>query len=271
MKGTRIIATVAAIVLCAFAISLYTARAVRGSDHQDSPTVVNRPGADITDVFMFPDPHDANNVVLAMDVNPLIPTGAGTQTFFDPAVLYQFKIANNLANKDNQEHLVLQFTVSGTGPSQSLTMYGPGAPNEIGTTNTLLSSATGTVPYNKATTLENGQIQVFAGPRRDPFFFDLAQFFKVVPDRNYKNQPNPPAATASSFNFASANQPIILNGTNYGTAGSNKCSIAQPSDFLKPYNVLSIVVELPKTMLESNGAALGKVGLWATASTTTGS
>jgi hypothetical protein len=271
MRGIRTIASVAAIFLCAFAISLYAARAARGSDHQDSPTVVNRPGADITDVFTFPDPHNPSNVVLAMDVHPLVPTGQGTQTFFDPAVLYQFKVANNLANKDSQEHVVVQFTVNGTGASQTLTMYGPGAPNEIGTTNSLLATATGTVPYNRVTSFDNGRIQAFAGPRRDPFFFDLAQFFKIIPDRNYKNQPNPPPGTASSFNFASANQPIVLNGTSYGTAGSNKCTIAQPSDFLKPYNVLSIVVEVPKTMLESNGAALGKVGVWATASTTTGS
>ena len=68
------------------------------------------------------------------------------------------------------------------------------------------------------------------GPRRDPFFFDLAQFFKIIPDRNYMNHPYPPPPTATSFRFPSRNEKIVLNGVNYGTAGSNNCVIAQPMD-----------------------------------------
>jgi hypothetical protein len=141
-------------------------------------------------------------------------------------------------------------------------MFGPTAPAQVGTTNSIVNSAkTGTLSFNQATTLDDGLIQVFAGPRRDPFFFDLAQFFKILPDRNYANHASgatPPPATATSFNgFAAGN--------------SNGCSTAPASDFLADYNVLQIVVELPKAMLEPSGSALGKIGLWATTSTTTGS
>ena len=56
----------------------------------------------------------------------------------------------------------------------------------------------------------------------------------------------------------------------YGTAGSNKCDIAKPQDFLAPYNVLSIVIEMPKTMLAPAGGKPGVIGLWATTATPDG-
>lgn len=254
------------VLLVAAVVSLYAFHRAVASDHQDSPTVVAKPIADITDVFAFPDPANAANVVLAMDFYPLIPAGMSGNISFDPTVLYQFKIANLAASPN--EAVVIQMMANSASTNPQFTLYGPSAPNEVGTTNTLVTS-TGTFPYNAPTTL-NGNIQVFVGPRQDPFFFDLAQFFKIVPDRNYKNQPNPPPATATSFNFATGAQPIVLNGTSFGTAASNNCVIAQPSDFLAPYDVESFVIELPKTMLEPNGAPLGKIGLWATTATPSG-
>ncbi|MDE2481097.1 MAG: DUF4331 family protein [bacterium] len=262
MRALRAFATIATTALLVFTIALYGVRAARGSDHQDSPTVVARPGADITDLFVYPAPDNANNVVLAMDVYPLIPGGmsSSAQYAFDPAVLYQFKIASNIANKDYAEKNVIQFTVNGTGQGQTLTMYGPSAPNEVGTTNTLVKT-TGNVPFNQVTSLDNGQIQVFAGPRRDPFFFDLAQFFKIVPDRNYQYHQSgatPPPATASSFN-------------GFPAGNAQGCLTTPASNILANFNVLQIAVELPKTMLEPSGSALGQVGVWATTATTTGS
>ena len=114
-------------------------------------------------------------------------------------------------------------------------------------------------------------IQVFVGPRRDPFFFDLAQFFKIVPDRNYMNHPHTPPATATSFRFASAKQKIILNGVDYGTAGSNGCAIEKPHDYLAPYDVLSIVIEMPKTTARTGRQrARTSIALWATTGTPNG-
>lgn len=261
MNVLKSIAAILATATLVVAISLYGVRAAHGSDHQDSPTVVNRPGADITDVFVYPAPDNPANVVLAMDVYPLIPAGMsnGSQFAFDPAVLYQFKIATGVANKDYTEKQVVQFTVNGTGQSQSLTMYGPAAPNEAGATNTLVAQ-TGAVPFGQVTKLSNNQISVFAGPRRDPFFFDLAQFFKIVPDRNYQTHQNgatPPPATATSFNGFPAN--------------ANGCLTTPSSNLLANFNVLQIAVELPKTMLVPSGTALGKIGVWATTATTSGS
>lgn len=269
MKLLRSAATVIAVFLLAFTMSLYSFKAARGSDHQDSPTVVANPLADITDVYTFPNPHDASRVDLAMDVRPLIPSGMYSGIALDPNVLYQFKIATTgVASNAIKENTVVQFTADSAGTNQNITLYGPAAPNEVGTANTTVG-ATGTFPFGKVSSLKGG-IKVFVGPRRDPFFFDLAQFFKIVPDRNYQNHPKVPPATATSFRFATRSQKIVLNGVDYGTAGSNKCKIAKPMDLLTPYDVISIVIEMPKTMLAPASGSPGVIGVWATTATPDG-
>jgi hypothetical protein len=267
MNLLRLAGTVAGVFLLAFALSLYSFKAVRASDHQDSPTVVSNPLADITDVFVMPDPKNAKDVVLVMDVDPLIPAGMTTGHALDPNVLYQFKIANGIANKNYRETMVVQLKANKAGTGQSIALYGPAKPNEVGTANTIVGK---TGSFGFGTTATIGKIKVFVGPRREPFFFDLSQFFKILPDRNYANHPNPPPGTATSFRFAKASHPIVLFGTNYGTAGSNKCVIQKPSDALKDFNVLSIVVEMPKSMLAPAGGSPGEIGLWATTATADG-
>jgi hypothetical protein len=259
---------IASVFVLAFAISIYSFKAALGSDHQDSPTVVANPMADITDVFAFPDPKNAKNVVLVMDVIPLIPAGMTAGEALDPNVLYQFKLATGIGSKNYQESMVLQLKADTTGTGQNVTLYGPAKPNEVGTKNTIVKS-TGSFAFGKASKLPGG-ITAFVGPRRDPFFFDLSQFFKILPDRNYMNHPVTPPATASSFRFAKPGQKIVLFGTSYGTAASNKCVISKPSDLLADFDVVSIVVEVPKTLLEPKGSPLGVVGLWATTATPNG-
>ena len=266
MKLARIFGGVFAIALLVAAVTAYLSYAARSSDHQDSPTVIANPMEDITDVFAFPAPDTSGNVVFVMDFDPLIPAGQTGSVSFDPTVLYQIKVAN--APSDTTEHLVIQMKANAAGTAPTFTLYGPAAPNEVSTKNTLLANGQ-SFPFNQPTTLSNG-IKVFVGPRRDPFFFDLAQFFKVIPDRNYKNQPNPPAQSATSFNFPSGTTPINGIGKTYGTAASNSCIVAAPSDLLSNFDVESFVVSIPSSMLVPTGGSPGKIGIWATAATPTG-
>lgn len=244
-----------AIVALAAAAFLYTGHQAAASDHQDSPTTVARPGGDITDVFVYQAPDNASNVVLQMDVHPLIPTGSGPSTFFDPAVMYQFKIDNT---GDGVEDTVLQVQAVGGGAAQTLNVFGPAAPGVIGTNSKFVARA-GSVPYNTvASALGNG-VRVWAGPAKDPFFFDLARFFQIIPDRNYQNQPNPPAPNPG-LGFQGFSPAFnMLHGTS--------CATTPAQDILSAngFNVLAIVAEVPKSMFGS-----GPIGVWATTSTVTG-
>ena len=244
--------TVAALVALGGTASLYGLGSALGSDHADSPAVVARPGADLTDVYVFPSSRNDANVVLAVNVHPLIAPGMGASTYFDPGVMYQFKIDNT---GDHVEHLVLQFSASAPSKgSQTITLYGPGKPNQTGTSSTWIAK-TGTFKYNDKNATVGG-IKVFAGPREDSFFFDLAQFFKIIPDRNFGNHgpgKTVPPPSASSFR---------------GFAQGSGCDTSPSQDFLaaNKFNVLSLVVELPRTMIAHAGGAPGKISVWASAS-----
>jgi uncharacterized protein DUF4331 len=235
---------------------LFNVLPVRGSDHQDSPITVAHPAADITDVFLYPAGDNPSNVVLQMDVDPLItPANTGSQAL-DPAVLYQFKIAHGASA--GPEDMVIQLQASGAGTSQTVNVYGPFTPGSPGTVSTL-GTQTGSVPFGSTTAaaLSNG-MKVFVGPRADPFFFDLFQFFSFLPDRN--------AATAGS----SPKAPFSFKFPAPAGAFAN-CVQGTPVDALSSnnFNVLSIVIEAPKSLIApASGSQI--VHLWTTTSTVNG-
>ena len=299
MHFKRLIAASASIAAVALVAGLYTTHAAKSSDHQDTYNLATRSNtsADITDVYVFPSPSNPANVVLAMDVSPLIAPTTGTSHFFDPTILYQFKISHVSSGIEDQ---VIQVLPSGTGATQTLSLYGPVTPNEVSTVNTVAGSATGTATYNAASTFGTGTsaIQFFAGPRTDPFFFDLFAFFTFLGDRNYGTHssqsdggPELSAATSPFYNGDSASNIAPLtpsydksqsaatpsfNGFKAGTmsssaAGSYACSTNPASDtlFAGPFDVLSIVVEVPKSMLITSAGST--IHVWATASSSTGS
>jgi hypothetical protein len=232
------------LLLSAFALVpvLFLARA-RGSDHADTPQIAASPGTDLTDVYIFPSPTNANNVVLAMNVNPLIASGQGPNAKFDTTVLYQFKIDNT---GDNVEDLVIQAWAENSGATQTIKVAGPAAPTQTGIQSTALAAhaLTGTIntPFSPT-----ANMQVFAGAREDSFFFDLEQFFTILPDR------------ATPITGTVIADPNVPKAATWRDAANAK-------DFLSvnKLNVLSIVVELPKTAIR--GAANGKINVWCTTS-----
>lgn len=237
--ATRIALPIAALALAIVAVVLYLPRFGMSSDHQDSPLMVGRPGADITDVFVFP-AADPKKVVLAMDVHPLIPAGMANTVAFDPGVMYQFKVNTNGGFKENR---VIQFRAIGSGSAQRIAMYGPTAPVMAGTRSQWVGSPQ-IFRINEKAHLAGGVVAM-AGPRKDPFYFDLAQFFKIVPDRNYKyHRP-----------FGSGVPPP-----------SAHCFRKPGIDFLRDYNVLSFIVEVPRRMLSGPDGKLGLIRVYATTS-----
>jgi uncharacterized protein DUF4331 len=234
---------------------LYNTLPVRGSDHQDSPTTVARPAADITDVFIYPAGDNPNNVVLQMNVDPLLTPATASQAALDPAVLYQFKIAHGASA--GAEDMAIQLQAASAGTAQTVNVYGPFAPTPG--TASILGPSAGSVAFNStsAAALPNG-MRVFVGPRADPFFFDLFAFFAFLPDRNYQTPGSAPKAPFS-FKFpAPAGQfATCLQGTPVDALSANS------------FNVLSIVIEAPKSLIApASGSQI--IHVWATTSTTTG-
>jgi hypothetical protein len=237
---------------------LFDVQTARSSDHQDSPTTVAHPAADITDVFLYPAGDHPANVVLQMNVDPLLTHATASQAALDPAVLYQFKIAHG--TNAGPEDMVVQVQASGAGTSQTVNVYGPFTTTTPGVTATVNAGAlAGSVPFGSTTTapFTNG-MKVFAGPRADPFFFDLFAFFAFLPDRNYQTAGSPPHAPFS-FKFP----------TPAGAFAS--CLQGTPVDALSAngFNVLSIVIEAPRTLLAPAGGSQ-MIHLWATTSTQNG-
>ncbi len=289
LGGSLAVATVAA------AVMLYSVHPAKSSDHQDTYNLATRSNtsADISDVFVFPAPGNPANVVFVMNVSPITP--AGTATYFDPTLMWQFKISHGaMAGAEDQ---VIQLGVNGSGAGQTVTLYGPAAPKEVATTNTFVTP-TGSFTYNTPTQFSNG-IKVFSGERADPFFFDLFGFFTFLGDRHYalhsgesdsyqggtgpgsalSNGDNVGAAAKFAPGFDKTANPGTpsFNGFKAGTisgTGGYACS-TNPSmnalaDIGGGFNVLSHVVEVPRALL-TTGYSSSVIHVWATVSSSTGS
>src|SRR6266705_1716640 len=174
----RVLATT---LLLATAAAMGLTRWIKASDHKDSALLAADHAADIADLYTFRSPANPDNVVLAMTVSGFIPPSEASTTFFDPNVLYQWKIDNN---GDAVEDLVIQAFVTGTGGHQVMHFRGPAAPSDIGATDRVIDGAEmATVAVSNSPTpivaSRNG-MTVFAGVRDDPFFFDLVQFKHII-------------------------------------------------------------------------------------------
>ena len=262
-------ATLAALAVTGSAVAVV---AVRASDHQDTPEVELSPRMDINDVYAFPGANGTDNsrITLVMTTSsPIVPSGnAGAK--FDPNLLYQFHIDNS-APLDGIDDLVIQVTFdSTTGNNRVINVRGPAAPPTRmdadgtplprgGTATVLLRnvplSITGRgTDSSLSIATSGGNFQVFAGLRDDPFFIDLEQFFRIIPDRKPVSGPFaalPETPTASAFR---------------GSAAPFDVSRGAPVDILTVIkaNTLAIVLELPAPLLGSGSNR--KIGVWGTIS-----
>lgn len=179
------------------------------ADHADAPAVTGNAN-DITDVYAFQG-QDTNNMVFVLNTQGLLSPNATAQATFNENVLIELNIDNT---GDNVEDLVIQAIKRG----DKMYFFGPYAPQSTGLNSSIKTeSASGNVAISNyggtpnIGTSTNG-MKFFAGPRDDPFFFDLGQFKSIL------------MGTATGFN-------------NPGV------------DTFAGTNVLSTIVEVPKSML----------------------
>jgi hypothetical protein len=189
------------------------------ADHIDAPATMSGDAGDITDVYAFQG-QNTNNLVFAVNTQGLLSPNATGAATFKENVMVEINIDNT---GDNVEDLVIQAIKR----DDKMYFFGPVAPGTPGTSSTVkTSAATGNVTISSygatALTAEQNGMKFFAGPRDDPFFFDLGQFKAIL------------GGTATGFN-------------NPGT------------DTFAGTNVMSIVVEVPKTMLGSSST----INVWA--------
>ncbi|MDZ4277566.1 MAG: DUF4331 family protein, partial [Dehalococcoidia bacterium] len=208
----RLVAFIAPLaLLAAFALT------VNAADHRDSPSVEDDPSADITDVYAFRSPENSDNLVVALDVNGLTPPAEPRD--FGQDVTYNIHV-------DNTDDLVADATASITFSDGTFTIEGLGDP------------ITGDVtPADAEPAINEADgIRAFAGPRDDPFFFDLAGFKNFV---------------AGPFVPASGLRP----------------EGEEPVDMFAGTNISSIVIELPITALTGGDSSdTGVIKAWSSTS-----
>jgi hypothetical protein len=215
------------------------ARIALASDHQDTPEVELNQRMDINDLYAFPGASAGRIALVLTTASPITPAQAQAGFFFDPNLLYQIKIDNT---GDGIEDLVFQVTFDGSGANQRVHVMGPVKPNETGTSNTLISGGPEVSgPINQVLGATGGT-QVYAGLRDDPFWIDLEQFFRIIPDRK------PVSGTLSQL----PEQPSATAWRNPGI------------DFLRGLDALAIAIELPNAQLSAGG--MSKIGVWSTIS-----
>ena len=268
----------------ALAIPPGAPQATDAASHREAPLISLDPAADITDFFMFRS-YEAGNpdkVVLVMNVIPGEEPSSGPNYFlFDPNVRYAFNIDNDMDGVADDVAVEVQFSTEirgivdqfnlflgyvggadglppitaldgpgseGLGLRQhyTVTMVRKGERKVLGSGLIAVPSRVGprTMPSYDALAAQGiydlgGGVRVFAGQREDPFYIDLGAIFDTLNLRR-----TPPVETAAE----DANDNVNPFGT----------------DMLSGFNVNTIAIELPSTMLTKDGGT--KLGAYASTS-----
>jgi len=241
------------------------------SSHREAPAISQDPVADNTDLYAFVSPDRPNSVTIIANYLPLQAPAGGPNFFeFGDDVLYEISIDND---GDAQPEIVYQFTFQTAVRNPDTFLYNTGPINSLNDTDwnvrqfysvtktvngqtTTIGSRLPCPPCNIGPTstpnyatlaqaavrpLSSGET-VFAGQRADGFYVDLGSIFDLADLRPFQNLFFNPMSAVPCVNG--------LNG----------------------YNVNSIAIRVPKTMLTSDGSnptdpasATSVIGVWAAA------
>lgn len=206
MKKMKLFGVVGGVLLASAAFFLTSA------DHIDAPGVAST-SSDIADLYAFEGDNPNNTVLIATVQGPLTPGEVTNNATFDENVMIQFNIDND---GDFVEDLVIQALKRG----DSMYVFGPVAPGSVGLSGEVETS--GPMRSVKISTSDDLQVNtedgvsIFAGPRRDAFFFDFNRFNAVIAGEVAPEGFLPPG---------------------------------EASDFFEDLNVLAVSVEVPNSML----------------------
>lgn len=203
MRSNRLTLIVAALASCSLSGGVFAA------DHREAPLIQEDPSADIADVYAFLNPNDNTKLVLAMTVNPFSVPAEAVTFHFSPNVRYRFNIDND-GDAQADRSVTVTFSERATQPQTLVTKF----PGGVTVAGNVTQPTEEPIPNPPVINEGPNGIRVFAGPRDDPFFFDVVGFFR------------------------------FLSGTG-GFTGS---------DGFAGFNVSAIVVELPLCMVTNEGS-----------------
>ena len=229
--------------------------AVRAADHGDAPTVAHDQAADLADLYFFVDPaNSANAIIIVTFRGFIVPGEAVNFGIFDPAIRYRLEIENTGdAIPDDFIDVSFNQRTADPGPAPRQILQVPKAQtaaikfSKLGPFNggkftapvlnpTLAGTPNvhaGVTPLDKdgnSPKDKNGapvDIKFFAGEVDDPFFFDIPGFGRFIAS--------------------------VRNGA------PNATTLDRGRDTFGGYNILSIALSIPKSLLL--GSAGNVVGL----------
>jgi hypothetical protein len=174
--------------LAAAVLALGVVSPAMAADHRDAPTIDDYSAIDINDVFMFRDPPcktatcASQKLVVALSTQAVADPLFGSSYHFQENALYRL----NFTTKKNAEptaHIDFVFGPFGNGPScptgPACQTYQAMFPHHV-VVNGLATQGTSGSTHNAPIVTTVGAISVFAGPREDPFFFDLVGFNRTI-------------------------------------------------------------------------------------------
>jgi Domain of unknown function (DUF4331) len=260
--------TLKSILAVAMPLFLLAPSSLFASSHREAPITALDRSADVTDWYAFVSYDNPKNVTFILNVDPLLEPANGPNYFpFDPSVLYEMHVDNNQDGLDdvtfqfrfttqiNDPNLFTGFVGGIAGIPQITALSGPGSEGlSLSQTYTVTMVKNGqstiligpdtlhTVPsnvgpetmpnyqalFNQGIYTLDGGIKVWAGTADDPFFIDLGAAF-------------------DSLNFRKGVGPVLSASID----ADNTHNYAP--DAVGGYNVNSIVLEVPITMLTVDG------------------
>jgi hypothetical protein len=228
---------------------------VGAADHLDGPLVQTDKRLDITDIYAWRS--SATGTAIALNVNPLTSPADSKAARFKQGALYEIKVDTNGDARADIAYRIrfkdLRTFSDGTNDQVFKVKRATGAAARRSEWSGTTIAVGHTTRYGKTARIAtiSGGGHAFAGPRDDPFFFDLVGF------KHLKSR--------------------ILNGRlDLGMAGdAGNCALADDdanakllscftgTDTFAGLNVSSIVLTLPDAKLGGKGHT---VGIWATTS-----
>ena len=169
--------------------------------------------SDITDFYAFQG-EDTDNLVFVANVQGLLSPTASSEAMFNESTLIEINI-------DTNDDKIEDYVIQAIPRDGVMYFFGPVKPTTTGLSSAIETTATTSMvdisAYGGTAIIENSNdMKFFAGPRDDPFFMDFAQFSEII------------AGNATSFNEVG-------------------------SDTFAGTNVMSVVVEVPKSMIGGSG------------------